>query len=112
MTEAATLSVLQIGAVKALIDTLAELEISPLHLHIDAKSVGDQRPDVRLWTQTRTDFERLCARLKIKAKEARWSPQDQRQWSAEHDTADRRLLIQCVSFKHHADWVAKPRGAA
>lgn len=98
------LSVVQIGAIKELVDQLHTLDLSPLHLHIDTKHVGDTRPDVRLWLRYRTDFERFCGELGVKAKAARWDPEGQRSWSAEHDTEERRLLIQCVAFRHHADW--------
>jgi hypothetical protein len=103
-----TLAVTQIATIKALVDTLADLGISPLHLRVDAKHVGDHRPDISLWTQTRTDFERLCAHLKAKPAERRYRPVGQREWCAEHDTDERRLLLQCVSFAHHDDWEERP----
>jgi hypothetical protein len=105
------LSVTQIAVVKALVDHLSDLDISPLHLRIDAKHVGDARPDVSMWLRYRTDFERFCDALKLKAKERAYSPEGQREWWAEHDTADRRLLVQCVSFAHHEDWQPKERAA-
>lgn len=108
--EATALSVVQIAAIKELVDQLAAFGISPLHLNINAKHVGDPRPSMSMWLRYRTDFERFCAALKTKVKERGYSPEGQREWYAEHDTADRRLLIQCVSFKHHEDW--QPRSAA
>jgi hypothetical protein len=102
------LSVVQIETIKDLVGQLHALGVSPLHLQVDAKHVGDTRPDVRLWLRYRTDFERFCAALGIHAKESRWDPEGQRSWSAEHDMEDRRLLVQCVSFKHHADWEPRP----
>lgn len=103
------LVVTQIGVIKSLIDTLADLGLAPLHLRIDAKAVADTLPDISLWMQTRTDFERLCDDLGVKPKEARYSPEGQRLWSANHDTTERRLLIQVVSFKHHQDWQPRPK---
>jgi hypothetical protein len=106
-----TLAVTQIAAIKSLVDTLASLDLSPLHLRIDAKTVGDPRPDISMWMQARTDFERVCAHLRAKAIERRYSGgTGQREWYAEHDHDGHRLLIQCVSFAHHADWM--PRDAA
>lgn len=103
-----SLAVVQIGVIKALVDRLAELDLSPLHLRIDTKRVSDTRPDISMWMQTRTDFERLCTALKLKATEARYSPQGQRLWHANHDTAERRLLVQVVSLAHHDDWQERP----
>lgn len=98
--------------IKALIDLLAELDIDALHLRIDAKKVGDTRPDIALWTLYRTQFERLCEALKMNPTERRFSPPGQREWFAESDTATRRLLVQCVSFEHHPDWQPRPTGNA
>lgn len=104
------LSLVQIGVIKALVDQLHDLDLSPLHLRVDAKHVGDTRPDVSMWLRYRTDFERFCAAVGVKPVPARFDSADQRSWSAEHDTADRRLLVQCVSFKHHDDWEPKSTG--
>ncbi len=98
------LAIVQIGTIKALIDELADLKVTPLHLRIDAKKVGDTRPDVSLWMQTRTDFEALARRWKAKATERRFSPEGQREWFAEHDNDGIRVLVQVVSFRHHEDW--------
>lgn len=106
----ADLSLVQIDTIKGLVDVLHRLRMSPLHLHVDAKHVGDTRPDVKLWLRCRTDFEAFCAELGVRPVEARWNPEGQRSWSAEHDTPERRLLVQCVSFQHHDDW--EPRSAA
>jgi hypothetical protein len=104
------LAVTQIATIKALVDTLADLGISPLHLLTNARKMSDTRPDISLWTQRRTDFEALCAHLKAKPVERMAHQPGQREWYAEHDTDERRLLIQCVSFPHHDDW--QPREAS
>lgn len=104
------LSVVQISTIRDLVLALADLEISPLHLRVDTKRVGDTRADISMWMQTRTDFERFCEHLGAKAKESRYDPEGQRSWSAENDTTERRLLIQCVSLAHHDDWLPKSRG--
>jgi hypothetical protein len=105
------LSVAQIATIKALIDQLADLELSPLHLHIDAKHVGDTRPLVSMWLRYRTDFERFCEATKLKAKERQFSRHGQREWFAERDTEGCRLLVQVVSFAHHEDWVPRSEAA-
>jgi hypothetical protein len=104
-----------IAEVKRLVDILTDLDIEPLHLHVDGHKPTDLRPDVRLWTRTRTDYERLLDALKVKPKqrhERRYSPQGQREFYAEHDTDARRLLVQCVSLEHHDDWRPRGKGAA
>lgn len=102
-----TLHLTPIATIKALVDHLADLGITPLHLHIDGRADLDQRPDVRLWTRTRTDLFALCDSLGVKPREDRYNPEGQRHWHAEHDTEQRRLLIQCCSLQHHDDWEAK-----
>ena len=93
----------------ALVDDLIALDVQPLHLHIDTLPVGDQRPDIRLWLRTRTDFERACTHWGIKATEKRYSPAGQREWSATKDVDEHRLLVQVVSFQHHPDWQPRPQ---
>lgn len=105
-----TLNPTPVATIKALVDDLARLDVTPLHLHVDTLKVGDLRPNVSLWTQTRTDFETLCDAWKMKPVERTYTPEGQRAWCAERDTNDRRLLVQCVSFAHHDDW--QPRGTA
>lgn len=107
------LDVTQVKTVLGIVEQLAMLEISPLHLRVDAKHVGDTRPDISLWLRYRTDFERFCESIKAKPKERTYTPAGQREWWAESDTDTRRLLIQCASFEHHDDWQPKPgRGAS
>ena len=106
---AEAIAVVQIGVIKALVDQLHELDLSPLHARIDAKRISDTRIDISLWMQTRTDFETFTAALGAKPVERRFSPDGQREWFAEHDTPERRLLVQVVSFRHHDDWQEKPR---
>jgi hypothetical protein len=98
--------------IKALVDRLHLLDITPLHLNIDGPTPTEPRPNLRLWLRTRTDFERACGALGLNPKEARYSPHGQRQWTAEGDTPERRLFLSVVSFEHHDDWQPKPGGAA
>lgn len=95
-------------AIKALIDKLDALGITPLHLNIDGPTPTEQRPNLRLWLRTRTDFETVCAALNLSAKAARYDQPGQRSWSASGDTEDQRLFVAAVSFKHHDDWQPKP----
>ncbi|WGL50668.1 hypothetical protein P5P86_11905 [Nocardioides sp. BP30] len=99
-----------IAEIKAVVDTLADLGIDPLHLHIDGQRPTDRRPSMTTWIRYRTDFERVCDAFKAKPTERRYSQPGQREWYAESDTATRRLLIQCVSFEHHEDW--QPRAVS
>lgn len=101
MTEIVTTPIAEI---KAVVDTLADLGIDALHLHVDGKKTTDHRPDLALWVIYRTEFLRLCEAFNAKPVERRWAPAGQREWFAEADTGARRLLIQCVSFEHHHDW--------
>lgn len=96
-----------VNAIKQVVDLLDELGIDPLHLHADGAKVLDARHDIKLWLRYRTDFERVCAALKAKPVERPHRGHGQREWYAEPDTADRRLLVQCVSFEHHPDWEAR-----
>lgn len=98
------LSMVQIDAIKTLVDQLHSLNMSPLHLHVDAKHVGDTRADAKLWLRYRTDMEAFCSEFGVKIVPARWDPEGQRSMSAIHDTDERRLLVRCVSFRHHSDW--------
>ena len=93
--------------IKAVVDTLADLGVDPLHLHIDGQRPTDQRANINAWIRYRTDFERVCAVFKAKPTERRHCQPGQREWYAESDTVTRRLLLQCVSFEHHPDW--RPR---
>lgn len=97
-----------ITVLKSLVDSLAFLQITPLHLHVDTRAMLDQRARVNLWCATRTDFERLIAALALKAVERPARTPGQREWFAEDDNAERALLVQCVSFVHHADWLPRP----
>lgn len=97
-----------IAAIKAIVDTFADLGIDPLHLHSDGHKPTDRRPDLRVWCRYRTDFERVCQRLRLKVTERRYVQTGQRAWFAEQDNADHRLLVECVSFEHHADWEPRP----
>ena len=99
-----TLSITQVATIKTIVDDLAVLGIAPLHLRVDTLTVGDPRPSINLWAQTRTDFELLCDRWSLKPVERRFSPSTQREWYAERDLDDRLMLVQVVSFAHHADW--------
>ncbi|HET7386916.1 MAG TPA: hypothetical protein VFJ19_09675 [Nocardioidaceae bacterium] len=101
------LALVPVNAIKEIVDLLDRLGIDPLHLHIDGSKPTERRPDIRLWCRYRTDFERVCASLALKPKEARFNPEGQRSWHAEQDTDDHRLFVACVSFKHHDDWVQR-----
>lgn len=104
------LTIVPTSAIKDLVDTLDGMGIDPLHLHIDGAKPLDPRPDIRLWCRYRTDFEAVCARLRLKPRERDgYGRMGQREWFAEHDDDRRRLLVQCVSFDHHPDW--QPREA-
>lgn len=103
------LDVTQINTIRGIVEQLALLEMSPLHLRVDAKHVGDTRPDISLWLRYRTDFERFCESIKAKPHERMYRGQGQREWYAESDADTRRLLIQCVSFEHHDDWEPRPK---
>lgn len=97
-----------IAAIKAVVDLFADLGIDPLHLHIDGARPTDSRPNLSAWCRYRTDFERVCQRLQLKATERRYVQPGQRHWCAERDDDTTRLLVQCVSFQHHADWEPRP----
>lgn len=97
-----------ITVVKDLVDSLAFLAVTPLHLHVDTRVMLDQRPRVNVWLATRTDYERVVAALALKSVERMARTSGQREWYAEDDTTARALLVQCVSFVHHADWQARP----
>lgn len=99
------LHLVPIAEIKAIVDTLADLGIDPLHMHVDGHKPTDIRPDVQLWMRYRTDFERTCEALGAKKVEVRNWQVGERRYSAEHDTDRRRLLIQCVSFRHHDDFI-------
>ena len=105
-----TLRIPPIAEIKAVVDVLADLGIDALHLRADAKKVGDTRPDISLWVTYRTEFLRVCEAFGIKPVERIAHQPGQREWYAERDTDDRRLLVQCVSFEHHEDW--EPRKGA
>lgn len=99
-----TLTHVPLGEIKALVDLLAELDVSVLHLHIDTRDMLDKRARINLWISSRTDYFRLCDHLKLTPTEKRYQGLGQREWWAEADTPARALLIQCVSFEHHDDW--------
>lgn len=105
MTE---LQIPPIDEVKALVDQLHSLGISPLHLHVDTRVMLDQRPRVNVWLATRTDFETFTEVLGVAAVERPARAPGQREWFAEADTPARALLVQAVSFVHHADWLPRP----
>lgn len=105
--EGTELVVTPISEIKAVVDTLAGLGIDPLHLHIDGQRPTDHRPNITVWVRYRTEFEATCGAFNAKAVERRFIQHGQREWYAESDTATRRLLIQCVSFEHHADWAPR-----
>ena len=97
-----------IAAIKAIIDTFADLGIDPLHFQADGARPTDRRPNVSVWCRYRTDFETVCARMKLKPVERRYVQHGQRHWYAERDTDTTRLLVQCVSLQHHDDWEPRP----
>lgn len=93
-----------ITEVKAVVDLLADMEIDPLHLHVDGRRPMDSRPRITLWMRHRTDFMAVCDRIRVKPQERIARTPGQREWFAEADTLARQLLIQCVSLVHHDDW--------
>jgi hypothetical protein len=96
-----------IESVAAVIDTFVRLDIMPSSILAQhgsrPGSRGDERPTINIWVTHRTEFEKVCAEFGAKPKEGSSLP-SQRQFYADHYTDDRRLLIQCCSFKHHDDW--------
>lgn len=94
---------------KALVDLMHRLNVTPLHLNFDGPTLTDTRPNIRLWVRTRTEHEALCDALSLKSVEARYDRDDgQRSWSADGDTTAWRLHVACVSHRHHDDWQPKP----
>lgn len=71
MTEQLALSIETppIAAIKAVVDVFADLGIDPLHLHVEGARPTDSRPNLSAWCRYRTDFERVCQRLQLKATE-------------------------------------------
>ena len=108
MSEQLAIALTPIDEIKEFVDVLADMGIDPLHLHIDGHRPTDARPSISVWIRHRTEFEAICARLKAKPVERRYSQPGQREWWAESDTTTRRLLMQCVSFEHHHDWEPRP----
>lgn len=106
MTDQLALNITPIATIKGLVDVLADMGLDPLHLHIDGRKPTDSRPGVSMWMRYRTDYEQVVERLRLKSVERRATQHGQREWHAERDTDDMRLLVQCVSFEHHEDWEA------
>lgn len=95
--------------IRGLVELLDEIGVVPLHLHIDGPRPTEARPDMRLWTRTRSDFLTVVDAIGVKAPRDGWERrgarrQGQRHYAAEADTDSRRLLIQCLSLTHHDDW--------
>jgi hypothetical protein len=108
--EETTIRVTPITELKALVDLLYELDLAPLHLHVDGRHELDDRADIRLWMTTRTQFEHVCKALGATAREATSHHRGERIFHAEVDTETRKLLVSCHSLDHHADW--QPKGAS
>jgi hypothetical protein len=103
---------MSIATIKALVDQLAYMDVTPLHLNIDGPTPTETRPNIRLWLRTRSEFEAVCKALSLPVKESRYDPSGQRSWSASGDDASQRLFVSVVSFEHHDDWQPKPGRSA
>lgn len=106
-----TLDLPPINAIKEIVDVLADMGIDPLHLNADGRKPTDGRHDIRLWLRYRTEFEAVCERLRLKPAERPFRQHGQREWFAVGDNDDRHLLVQCVSFEHHHDWISREASA-
>lgn len=107
MSDQPTLDLPRTSGIKTIVDLLDDLGIDPLHLHCDGAKPLDSRPNVRLWLRYCTDYERVIDRLRLKSVERQYRMPGQREWYAERDNDEMRLLVCCVSFAHHPDWEAR-----
>lgn len=103
-----TIRVTPIAELKALVDLLHELDLTPLHLHVDGRYEVAGRADIRMWMATYTQFEQVCKALGVTPREGAAHNRSERIFHAEVDTDTRKLVVSCCSLAHHADW--QPRG--
>ena len=99
-----------IAEVKAVVDLLAELGLTPLHLQVDASHAGEARPSIRVWTRFRAEFEQVAKALGAEVREPRPAGSEglTREYLAHVDTDRARIQVACTSRAHHHDWI--PRG--
>jgi hypothetical protein len=102
-----TIGAATITMARDFLDVLAELDVTLQMLHINTRWALEGAPVVHVLVAKRSDFMRVCEHLGKAPTEAKYQQLGQRRWWLEHDTDERSLLIECVSFKHHDDWEEK-----